>query len=237
MLLDDPAHAFDLVVQHAEGAIRLAHAALLFARDRYSHLDVSPYLTRMDALARRVEDRGARSREEQVEALRTVLVHEEGLRGNITEFYDPRNSYLNEVLDRRLGIPISLSAIWLDVCHTLEWPFVGIGLPGHFIIGSPADDLWVDPFGGGRLVDRADCELLVAGATGLEGDLEDAQYVSVTRKEILIRMLNNLRIIYLGEETWRDACRVIRRMRAIDPDSRPLRDQLRRVVLRVVRWN
>ena len=232
-------HPFDRYVQQPETAIRLTEAALLFAIDRYPQLALGNYLSRLDGIARRVESLPPRSPLDQVRALQQVLVEEQGLRGNAECYYDPRNSYLNDVLDRGKGIPISLSIVWIDVCQQLEWPFLGIGLPGHFIVGyaDAGQQLWVDPFAGGRVLGRADCESLVTMACGRAASLEDTAFTPSPPKAILRRMLNNLRVIYYRQQAWHFSVDVIRRLAALDPHAIDLEPQLQVAMRRLASYN
>ncbi len=219
--------------------IRLAEAALAFARDRYPRLDAARYLGRLDDLAERIERLGASTPEDRADALRAVLCREERLSGNREDYYDPRNSYLNEVLDRRTGIPISLSAVWLDVAARLDWPFVGVGLPGHFVIAqlSPEGPSWIDPFGGGRPLDRDACGSLVEAALGPGTALAEVHLSPVGARAILTRMLDNLRSIYVQAGQWTQAAFVLSRLRALLPEEAAVRQDLAAVLQRVARLN
>ncbi|MDP7033843.1 MAG: transglutaminase-like domain-containing protein [Planctomycetota bacterium] len=228
----DEFHRFDRMLASVGEEFRVAEAALLFALDYYPDLDVNRFLKRLDHLASQVDRLGARTLDEQAKALQTVLVWEEGLKGNQEDYYDSRNSYLNEVLDRGLGIPVSLSAVWLDVTQNLGWPFHGVGVPGHFVIGGIDGEqrIWLDPFVRGRILDRAGIEMLVASA-GV-GEVEDLSYVlrPVTGREILFRMLANLRLVYRERREWsRFAC-VLGRMRAVVPESEEILLEFRGVL-------
>ncbi len=234
-------HPFDAYLGDREddADIRVAEAALLFARDRYPKLDPAPYLRRLDALAERVGRLGARSAEDRAGALRQVLVEEEGFEGDKLRYYDPANSYLNMVLDRKRGIPISLCAVWLDVARHVGWPFGGVGLPGHFVVGlsDGSADLWVDPFGGGKALGRAACEKLAARAIGSRRRLPDEAFDTVPNRLMLTRMLNNLRLLYLERGHWHHAGCVLERMLAIHPDSEDLRHDLRTARVRLAALN
>ncbi len=232
-------HPFDEYVQQPDAHWRLAEAALLFAADRYPRLVVTSYLAELDRFARRVDHLGARTPADQVRALRQVLVEEERFFGNTTWYYDPRNSYLNEVLERRLGIPISLSVVWIDICQQLDWPFVGIGLPGHFIVGHRDAErrLWVDPFGGGRILLRGDCESLAAAACGDAKPLPDGAFVPISPRAILVRMLNNLRVMYVRQEAWHYAIGVLRRLCALEPSRADFQEHLQLAVNRLAHFN
>lgn len=209
-------HPFDLLVQKPDREIRLAEAALLFAADHYPGLKPLPYLARLDALAKRAGSLGARTPADQAEALSVVLADEEGFRGNADDYYNPQNSFLNDVLDRRTGIPISLSAVWLDIAGQLDWPFHGIGLPGHFVIGhTEAPNLFVDPFSGGRTMERGECAALVQGMLGGHIEVPPETFAPSTTKQTLLRMLNNLRLIFVDQEEWRAAACIHLRLGAL----------------------
>ncbi len=232
-------HPFDEYVRRRRDAIRLAQASLLFAKDRYPDLAVEAYLWRLDGFARRVARIGAIRPLEQIAALRTVLVEEEALGGNVDDYYDPRNSYLNQVLDRRTGLPISLSVIWLDVARTLGWPFEGVGAPGHFLISCASDGerIVLDPFRGGALLTRFDLEELIKCTLGSEHALSWDHYAPAAPVTILKRMLNNLRLAYVNRCNWRRALRVVQRMLAIEPDNPELIEQNGRLHALLVRMN
>ena len=221
-------HKFDELVQRDESEIRLAEAALLFAVDHGRGLKVATWMNRLDELVRRVDARQACSGAEQIDALRTVLVDEEHFVGNTASYYDANNSLLNKVLERRVGIPISLAVVWLDICNQLGWPFMGVGLPGHFIIKRTTsdDETLIDPFDNGRTLRRADCERIVTGICGHKVHLTDLQFQASTKKAILTRMLNNLRAIYLNRQAWYEGCLVLARLLAMQPGSVELEREL-----------
>lgn len=234
-----PRHKFDELVQRDEGEIRLAEAALLFAVDHCRDLKIAPWLHRLDELVRRVDAQQAGTGTEQIDALRTVLVDEEHFVGNTASYYDTNNSLLNQVLDRRVGIPISLSVVWLDICHQLGWPFVGVGLPGHFIIKRTTsdDETLVDPFNNGRTLSHADCERVVTGIYGRRVSLPESQFQASTKTEILARMLNNLRGICLGRQAWYESSLVLARLLAIHPGSVELERELAIVTANLAKFN
>lgn len=162
---------FAHVVARPDDEIDLAAAALLIAEREYPGLDVSAYLARLDDLARRARARGG-----DVAALCAVLFGELELRGNTGDYYDARNSFLNDVLDRRIGIPITLSVIFLEVGWRLGLDVEGIGYPGHFLVR--AEGRILDCFNGGAEVDLA--------------TLEQRHVARAGKREILVRMLGNL---------------------------------------------
>src|SRR5262245_62077591 len=156
-LARDPHAAFDL-----------AELALELARDEYLDLDVEAYLSELAGMAREARTYLRGSLEKQTAGLCRYLFHEMGFRGNQPHYYDPRNSYLNQVIDRRTGIPISLAAVAMAIGQRAGLEVVGVGLPGHFVAKAVNGNQAVlfDPFHGGRLLTPEDCELLVEQATG-----------------------------------------------------------------------
>jgi regulator of sirC expression with transglutaminase-like and TPR domain len=187
--------------------IDVPRAALRFARGlAYPALEVADYLRRIDELAGGARSRltGARSVFERAKALADYLFVELAFRGNAVEYGDPRNSYLNEVLDRRLGIPITLSALYVAVATRLRLPAYGVGLPGHFIVGirDRTGALHLDPFHGGASLTRADCARLVETTSGYKGPFVEGWLAPAAPRDILGRMLNNLRLAYAARELW-----------------------------------
>jgi regulator of sirC expression with transglutaminase-like and TPR domain len=222
-------HPFDAMVARGEGNFRLAEAALLFAAD-HARVNVALSLRRLDGLAQRVGTRGASNADDQLQAMRGVLVVEEQLRGATNDYYDPRNSFLNEVLERRVGIPISLSVVWIDIARQLGWPFQGVGLPGHFMVRQvrgPGALVMIDAFAGGRAMTRHQCEELVGRIAGAGVQLDDTLFAAATDLSILSRMLNNLAAVYTRRQEWPRLTQVLLRQRALAPDDEQLDDQIR----------
>ena len=173
------------------------------ARDAYPKLDPVPYLNKIDALANRVRDRcpqGAKARH-ILGQINWVLFVEEGFRGNVEEYGDPRNSYLNVVIDRKLGIPISLSVLYLAIADRLGLAMAGVNLPGHFVIHAGRGDstIFVDAFHEGALLDRAGCERLVARSLDRPIKLTDSAFEPCSSRILVQRMLRNLKAAYLRD--------------------------------------
>lgn len=230
---ESSAHPFDELVQCPEREIRLASAALLFAQDVYPHLEVAGYLTRLDRLADRVAALAGRDPLDRLAALREVICVREEYRGNTDNYCDPRNSYLNEVLDRRLGIPISLSVLWLDVARRLAWPLVGVNFPGHFLLRYEGSDapIYVDAFTDGAVLDDAGLRARLS-APVCSGHRIPPEYLATAgTKAILMRMLNNLLGIYLQQCNWQAAEPVLARQVALCPEDADLWDRLGQVYL------
>lgn len=210
--------------------VNLIRASLRFAQEiAYPGLELYVYLARLDHLARSAQqflDPGAPV-QTKADNVADFLFRQLGFSGNSGDYNDPRNSYLNEVLDRRLGIPISLSVIFISIARRLGLPAFGVGLPGHFIAGvqGASQVYYYDPFhGGGRLVE-ADCEQLVRTTIGYNGVFNPEWLQPVSASQILTRMLNNLRLIYIQRQNWDQAREVIDHLRLLQP-GRPdlLRD-------------
>jgi regulator of sirC expression with transglutaminase-like and TPR domain len=227
----------------------LAQGALLIADLGYPALDHRPTLRRLDALAADVRAElgmppGSRlpahsvdlraTAERTLAALRTVLAAREGFTGHRDDYYAPENSFLNRVLERKRGLPITLSVLYMEVARRIGAPLVGVGLPAHFIAKWPlspdeGDDLFVDAFAGGELLDLDACRLfmmrLTAGAPG--GPRFEAEWIDpVGPRQILARMLGNLKQIYLQIGETALALEVVERLALLRPDSpEELRDR------------
>jgi regulator of sirC expression with transglutaminase-like and TPR domain len=223
ILAADPAAPFDL----AEVALHLAH-------DEYADLDVAAYLSELAGMAHEARPYLRGDLEAQVAGLCRYLFHEMGFRGNTREYYDPRNSYLNQVLDRRTGLPISLTAVAMAVGNRAGLSIGGIGLPGHFIARAEAEGEQVlfDPFHGGRRLTPVDCENLVRQVTGMEFSATPENLQPVPLGLIVLRMLNNLKGTYLREADFERAARILERLRQLSPDDPVQRRDLGVVLLR-----
>ncbi len=181
--------------------VPLDEAVLAIAEEEYPSLDVEEVLVRLDRLGERVTAR-APSRERAasiLSAVRHVLVEEEALRGNEADYRDPRNSFLNEVLERKVGIPISLSVVWMEVARRAGLRLDGVGFPGHFLVkyASPGGtEIFVDAFNAGELLSADECVARYRSRTGGR-DLDRRYLAAVAPRQILARTLHNLRRIYL----------------------------------------
>lgn len=222
MIADPPLREFAELIGRADGRIDLARAALAIARWEYPELDVSAYLDRLDGLARGVD--GARRSADplgRLHRLREHLFVEQGFAGNREDYYDPRNSFLSDVLDRRLGIPITLSLVLMEAGKRVGLAIEGIGLPGHFITGARLGDsqIFLDPFNGGALLTPEACEELVGRVLGQPVTLTPEHFKAVTQKQFLARMLANLKAIYWKRQAWDRVIGVIDRLLVLDPKA------------------
>ncbi|MCP4424043.1 MAG: tetratricopeptide repeat protein [Chloroflexi bacterium] len=217
---DSLAWTFREEIQQA--SIDLPRAALKLAREvAYSDLDVAGYLARLDDL---VELAGTAVSPHdpiltQADALADFLFRQQGFRGNLLLYFDPRNSFLNAVLDRRYGIPITLSLLYVTIAGRLGLPAYGVGLPGHFIVSVRAagQDYYFDPFHEGKRLTMQDCARLVRETTGYE--FREEWLTPTEPIVVLTRMLNNLRNVYVQGQQWEEATAVIERLILVQPDD------------------
>ena len=215
-------HPFDLLMELHPQHIRLDCAALHLARDVYADIDVSRYLRMLDALAEEVATRRpGLTAPLRYEAMRDVLVDGHGFRGDTLRYADPQNSYLNRVLDRHLGVPISLCVIWIEVGRRLKWPVNGVALPGHFLVrfDDPERFVLADPFADGESLSVADCRRLVTQCFGNAVRFTTSMIAPVETRVVLGRMLKNLRRIYLDRCDWPRLAAVLQRLVAVEPHS------------------
>ncbi len=211
----------------------LAEASLMLAQDIYPDVDVSTYLGQLDGIAAAIRKRLADDAfaEQKVIALNYYLFNEMRFSGNVEDYYDPRNSYLNEVIERRTGIPITLAILYLEVGRRLGLNLKGVSFPGHFLVklAVKRGQLVLDPFIGGEAQSEADLRQRLAqvlppteaGNAQLDRYLEPA-----TPRQIVARLLRNLKNIYLHGGKLESALAVMQRMLLVMPESaEELRDR------------
>ncbi len=200
----------------------LGRAALLLATLEAPDLDVDAWLGRLDELAAPVRERaaGASGDYQRLEVLTRYVYGELGFRGNSEDYYDPRNCFLHEVIERRLGIPISLAVLLIEVGRRAGVPLLGVGLPGHFLVRHARHvELVLDPFDRGRILTRIECAEIVHKVFGAEATFEPRMLRPVGPRQILTRMHNNLRAIYLDRRDLKKAARVIDRLVRLEPSE------------------
>lgn len=211
------------LLNEPEESIDLGRAALLLARTEYPDLDVNLELAQLDRLAAEAAPyiRSQADPADRLTALRLFLADVCGFRGDEDNYYDPKNSFLNAVLERRTGIPITLAVVYMEVGRRLGVPLHGVGLPGHFLLrhGDGAEPLFLDPFNRGRTVTANDCRELVSRMYQGQLEFREEFLSAVDKRYILLRMLNNLRGIYLNAQQHRKALEVLEMILAINPAS------------------
>ena len=213
---------FAQLVAQPEASVELAHAALLVAAEERPGLDVEHYRALLYELGLTARERIAQAGDANaVGALNKFLFEELGFAGNQSDYYDPRNSLLSDVLDRRTGIPITLSLVYMEVGRRAGLRVEGIGLPGHFIVRAEAADgqsSLVDPFNG-KVVDADDCRERLDTIYGGQAPLTDAHLQPVATREILARLLRNLKGIYAQAGLYRRALSIIERILLVAPNA------------------
>jgi regulator of sirC expression with transglutaminase-like and TPR domain len=222
--------AFAHLVRQPEATIDLAEATLLIAKEEYPDLDVAAYLARFEDMGADVRRLAGADQDPHrlITELGEYLFQRLGFRGNTDDYYDPKNSFLNEVLDRRTGIPITLSAVYMEVGRRLGLRVHGVGMPGHFLVKyvGPSEEIVIDPFGGGRIVSAADCQLILDRVFEGKRRFEPAMLSIVGTRQILTRMLANLKAIYFNDEEYGKALSIVERLVILHPhDACEIRDR------------
>lgn len=222
-----PAVAAELLRALDEPGEAIAPAGLAIARIEYPSLDAAPYLHRLrrmgEAAASRLDRRAGTALQPRIAALNAYLYEELGFSGNRAQYDDPRNSFLNEVLDRRTGIPISLAAIYLEVGRHAGLHLDGVNFPGHFLVRASSehesDDLIVDPFHSGALLSEVDCRQLLRQHLGEDAAFDPGLLATATRQQIVVRMLVNLKRLYVRMRSFPQARFVSDLLLAVDPSA------------------
>jgi len=215
------------IAARPDAEIDLAEAALVIAAEEYPALDVRAYLKRVDDLAATLKRRLRRdiSPADTLIALNCYLFDELGFSGNALDYYDPRNSFLNEVLDRRLGIPITLSLLYVEIGQRLGLSVRGVSFPGHFLVKCLLRDgaVILDPYARGVSLGLDDLRRRLNALRGGGGEVPDEavrqMLVAAGRKEILARVLRNLRAIYLQRSDHTRALSAATRTLLLDPQG------------------
>lgn len=225
----------ELLARTPEAPLDIGEIALWLARDEFPDLDVDAHLGELKAMAHEAGRYIHGDLPRRVGGLCRYLFHDMGFHGNVKEYYDPRNSYLNQVLERRTGIPITLSALLMAVGQRAGLLIEGIGLPGHFIVKAVADgkEVLIDPFHGGRRLSEADCENLVRQTTGIAFEVSAIALQGLPVGLIVRRLLANLKGIYLSAEDYPRATRVMERLHQLNPQDVVLRRDLGATLVKV----
>ena len=218
----------DLLRAIDESGEALAPAAFAIAGVEYPALDAAPYLQRLErmgeAAAGRLQRQPGGGAPAQVATLNAYLYEELGFSGNREHYDDPRNSFLNEVFDRRIGIPISLAIVYLEIGRRAGLKLEGVNFPGHFLVRAPAalvgaDDLIIDPFHSGALLSEVDCRQLLRQHVGEEAAFDRRLLATATRQQIVVRMLVNLKRLYVRMRSFPQARAIADLLLAVDPSA------------------
>jgi len=218
--MDAALRVFGRLATAPDAEIDLGAAALAVAQIEHPTLVPDEHLRRLDGLATlSAADTGPPRR--RLERLVSFLFDEQGFRGNADHYYDPRNSCLNDVLDRRLGIPITLSVLTIEVGRRVGLSIAGVGLPGHFIVAAEAggERRYLDPFNGWATLSEDAAAEVASRAVGRPVRLESEHWTPCSKRQIVIRMLRNLKTSYAREQRWDRALAVVDRLLAVDPEA------------------
>ena len=202
--------------------IDLAKGALLIAKDAYADLEVEVYVQQLNQMAEELQAQIGEEADtsEQIHHLNCYLFEAQGFTGSSQEnYYDPRNSYLNDVLERKIGIPITLSVLYMEIGKRVGLPLVGVGFPGHFIVKHRDLETVMDPFEGGQILSDEDLSERLTQLFREPVSMHPRFLQAVTNKEILARMLRNLRQIHFREETYEKAVRTAEQITWLAPES------------------
>jgi regulator of sirC expression with transglutaminase-like and TPR domain len=226
--------AFVALIAGNDADIDLARAALLIANEEYAELDLAHYVAQLDLLAERVREmlglspsenpfQGA-SKSELIDvlvAINSVLFDQEHFRGAEKDYYNPCNSFLNDVLERHRGIPITLSLIYMEIGKRLGVQIEGVGLPLHFVVRCRLPDgaIYIDPYDGGRLLSEEECRELVNRMLRGKATFNPRWLEPVSNKQFLMRMLTNLKYIYLSKKDFARALSICDRILLLVPQA------------------
>ena len=208
-----------LVLEHGD-AVPLDRGMVAIARMERPALDADAVYAELDRLAAEVRHRNVDA-DGGLEALRTVLFQEAGFRGNRENYHQADNSLIDRVIERRLGIPITLAVIWLEVARRLEFVAEGVGFPGHFLVRHQVAGVWqyVDVFAGGRVLGPGDAQELLVSTQGPRAELEASMLDAVTSRRLLVRVVRNLKNVYGRMEDHHAVVTAIDRILALAPDT------------------
>jgi len=214
---------FSLLLDGRADQVDLPTVALEIAREEYPGLDIGAWLARLDGMGIQVRD-NVRDGEDPAAIilhLNHFLFEQEGYRGNEDEYYDPKNSFLNDVIERRLGIPLTLSLMYMAVASRVGLSLCGVGMPAHFIVKFDDGDreIFIDPFHRGAVLSREACEQRVSQVLGVPVSLDSVQLGAAPCDEVVLRLLGNLKGIYVKQDDAARALRVQERIVAIRGDD------------------
>ena len=215
-------------ISRPEEDLDLARAALLVAGEEYPDVEIDHHLGLLDNFAASVTERTTpeSAPEERAREVGRLLFGELGFRGNSTDYYNPENSYFNRVLVTRIGIPITLSLLFIEVARRVGVQLHGVGMPGHFLVGLEGGHVFFDPFSGGESLTVDDCRRLAERLFGPRMTWDDRYLDPCTKYEFLFRILNNLKVVYERGNAPGKAAGVVERMLMVRPDATSLYQDL-----------
>lgn len=195
----------------------------MIACEEYPQLELSPYLELLDHIAEDAQQRCnlADPPMDTAQNINRVLFETYGFRGNSDDYYDPRNSFFNDVLDRRVGIPITLSAVYIEVSRRLDFRIAGVGMPGHFLVkySDRREEFFIDPYNRGEILTHDDCKQRLLAMYGDAFEFQDRFLGRATTRQILWRMLNNLKDIYVKGHAIDKCLSIVDMMLMVDSED------------------
>ncbi|HEX2930400.1 MAG TPA: SirB1 family protein [Candidatus Binatia bacterium] len=219
----DPYREFRQAVDRPEDKIDLGRAALTIAQTEYPDLDPADFLSRIDQMAVDVTRRCPADADlyRTIAALNYVLFNQHGFHGNREDYYDPKNSFLNQVIERKTGIPITLSVLYIEVAQRAGLALHGVGFPGHFLVKYAGDgeEMIIDPFNQGEIKSREELGKMLCDLHGRNVALEEEFLQPAGKKQIIQRILANLKAIYARSSDWAKTLAVLDRLIILDPGS------------------
>ncbi|MGD1804139.1 SirB1 family protein [Dapis sp. BLCC M126] len=214
---------FDSEINQSDEKIDLAKAALYLALEDDQKFDPDEYLNALDTMANEVQETLPETLYplKIIKSINNYLYNDLGFTGNTIDYYDPRNSCLNQVIERRTGIPITLSLVYLEIAKRINFPMVGIGMPGHFLIRPDFEEagIYVDAFKQGEILFPQDCQERLVQIYGQPVELQPQFLATVSNKQFLTRMLTNLKAIYLNRNEGLKAIAAIDRILLLFPNA------------------
>ncbi len=208
-------------IQQSDECINLAKAALYIAQEEYPYLDTEEYLCALDTMAGELTERLPLERYplKIIHCINKYLYDDLGFSGNKNNYYDPCNSFLNDVIDQRQGIPISLALVYMEIADRIDFPMQGIGMPGHFLIRPAVAEMeiFVDAFENGEVMFATDCQERLTQIYQRPVALQAEFLAPVTNKQFLMRMLTNLKYIYLNRQELEKALAAVERILLLFP--------------------
>ncbi|MEL6459316.1 MAG: SirB1 family protein [Cyanobacteria bacterium J06641_2] len=210
-------------IEQTDENIDLAKAALYIAQEEYSQLDIEEYLNALDTMAVELEERLPLEKYplKIIQCINQYLYDDLSFKGNSGNYYDPRNSFLNDVIERRVGIPITLALLYIEIARRIDFPMIGIGMPGHFLIRPDISEIeiFVDAFNNGEVMFPQDCQERLSQIYQQNVTLQPEFLAPVTKKQFLARMLTNLKYIYLKQQQPEKALSCVERILLLFPSA------------------
>ncbi|HLP91287.1 MAG TPA: SirB1 family protein [Nostocaceae cyanobacterium] len=210
-------------IQKPDELMDLARAALYIAGEEYPDMDPEEYINALDMMAEEVQERLPTPRYplRVIQTINQYLYEDLGFKGNQKDYYDPRNSFLNQVIDRRLGIPITLALVYMEIAQRLDFPMQGVGMPGHFLIrpNIPDMEIFVDAFNNGEVMFAEDCQERLSQIYQQQVTLQPEFLAVVSKRQFLARMLTNLKYIYLQEQNLTKSLATVERILLLFPSA------------------